>query len=248
MKRIVAAAVAVIAIGAGVYFLTRPSADFDHLAGAATRAWGGARVTSGKDVIPDDRFAGTGTVVAMFSARNVRDHDVELAVPKGERERLAKDGIRASVVFVPVARTRGYGDVDSAKELAHGSTTMPAKADGEIVHVFQVTDCRRGRDIPVSFPLEVDGHEAQVDLDAPQRRRQAAFLQGRRDRPLRRAHARGLLGGGERGVARGVQREARGGAGDLEQAPDRAFGRDDVQALAGGLELLGGAQDRAEGA
>ena len=40
------------------------------------------------------------------------------------------------------------------------------------------------------------------------------------------------LGRRERVVAGGVQREARRGAGDLQQAPHRALGRDDVQALA----------------
>ena len=45
----------------------------------------------------------------------------------------------------------------------------------------------------------------------------------------RRAEA---LSRGERVVARRVQREPRRGAGDLEQPPDRPFGRDDVQALA----------------
>jgi hypothetical protein len=163
VRRIAAAAVGIVAIGVGVYFLTRPSPDFDDLASAAAHGWGGARPTSAEDVIPFDRFAGTGTVVAMFSARNVRDHDVELAVPEGERERLAKDGIRASAVFVPISATGGYGGVDSAQELAKGSTTMPSRTDGEIVHVFEVADCKRGRDIRVSFPVEVDGHEAKVE-------------------------------------------------------------------------------------
>ncbi len=63
---------------------------------------------------------------------------------------------------------------------------------------------------------------------------------GVRERRLER------LGRGERLVARHVQREARGGAGDLQQPPHRALGGDDVQALAGRLERLRGAQDRAE--
>ena len=68
------------------------------------------------------------------------------------------------------------------------------------------------------------------------------FPPGRRGARARRRGPAGprrgaaALGGGERVVARRVQREARRGAGDLQQAPDRALRRDDVQALARGLE------------
>ena len=68
----------------------------------------------------------------------------------------------------------------------------------------------------------------------------------RRKRRRRCEPAAPTAGAGERVVARRVQREARGGARDLQQATHRALGHDDVQALAGGLEGLGGAQDRAE--
>jgi hypothetical protein len=94
VKRALIAAVAVVAIGVGVYFFTRPSADIDNTGRFITQSWGGLADRPGAK-----RFAGTGTVIAALSARNTRDQAVKVEVPEEERTWLADNGVRASVVF-----------------------------------------------------------------------------------------------------------------------------------------------------
>jgi hypothetical protein len=159
VKRIAAAAVAVIAIGAGVYVLTRPSADIDQVGGFVTRSWGDLAERAGSR-----RFEGTGTVVAALSARNTRDHAVKLEVPEKQRTWLAEHGVRASVLFTPLGGGDAYGDYAGDADLEKGSATMAAHAEGELVHVFRVIDCRRPLDLPAGYALEVDGHEARTEI------------------------------------------------------------------------------------
>jgi hypothetical protein len=158
-RAIVVAAIGLAAVGVGVFFLTRDSVDVDGIGGFVTYSWGDLAERPGAK-----QFQGDGTVVAIFSARNVRDHAVKLAVPKSERDALAKDGIRASVVFVESKPGKSFGDVQNDEDLARASTTMPAKVNGALVHVFRVTKCAdRRRDLTVGFPLETDGHEALTE-------------------------------------------------------------------------------------
>jgi hypothetical protein len=159
VKRIAAAAVAVIAIGAGVYFLTRPSADIDQVGGFITRSWGELAEPDGSK-----RFEGTGTVVVALTARNTRDHAVKVEVPNEQRTWLAEHGVRASVIFTPLHGGGVYGDYASDADLKKGNATMPAHAEGELVHVFRVIDCKRPLDLPAGYALEVDGHEARTEI------------------------------------------------------------------------------------
>jgi hypothetical protein len=149
----------IAAIGVGVYFFTRPSPDIDNTGGFITQSWGGLAKRPGAK-----RFAGTGTVIAALSARNTRDQAVKVEVPEEERTWLADNGVRASVVFTQLHGGGSYGDYANDEDLKKGSATMPAHADGELVYVYRVTDCKRGRDIAVGYPLEVDGHEARVEI------------------------------------------------------------------------------------
>jgi hypothetical protein len=158
VRRALIAAVVLIALGVWVYVYTRPSADLDGPGSSATRGFGtkAAQPETG----PARRYSGTGTVIAAFSATNRRDHDVELSVPKEASDMLARSGVRAEVLFVPL--TRGYGAYERESDLKRGSTTMPAKADGEIVHVFHIDRC--GSSFSPTYALDVDGHPARVDV------------------------------------------------------------------------------------
>jgi hypothetical protein len=162
MRRAIIVLAALVVVGAGVlvYVLTRPSADLDGPGSYATRGFGTKPETRKSG--PARRYSGTGTVIAAFSATNRRDHDVKLSVPKKTREQLARSGVRAEVLFLPLTRDRGYGAYRSEADLKRGSTTMPAKADGEIVHVFRVDRC--GANFSPTFALDVDGHTARVDV------------------------------------------------------------------------------------
>jgi hypothetical protein len=104
-------------------------------------------------------------VIAAFSATNRRDHDVELSVPKETRDELAREGVRAEVLFVPLKRSGGWGNYQRESDLKRGSTTMPAKADGEIVHVFRIDRCvPSGTTVSPAYALDVDGHTARVQV------------------------------------------------------------------------------------
>lgn len=157
-----AASVALVAVEIGFAVLSGPSADFDGLASSGVRTWGGLRRDEAGQ-IGNQGFRGTGTLVGTFSVRNRRDHAVVVSVPSYEQQRLAMFGIRRSVLFVPFEPTRGSGGVARDADLARGSTTVPAHAEGEIVQVFRADRCQRPGSFVVSaFPLEVDGHAARV--------------------------------------------------------------------------------------
>ena len=140
--RIIVVAVAMCAVvGGGVYLLLRPTADIDHINSAFSDGFGGVRALDEDGAGLRRRFAGKGTVIVAISALNTRDHEVELSVPKDALEALAHWGIEGRVLFVPLSRTGGYGNYQSEADLEPGTSTMPANAEGEIVHVFRVTRC-----------------------------------------------------------------------------------------------------------
>jgi hypothetical protein len=158
VRRALIAAVVLIGLGVGVYVYTRPSADLDGPGSFATRGFGAKPVEPKTG--PALRYSGTGTVIAAFSATNRRDHAVKLSVPKDSRDALARSGVRAEVLFVPL--TRGYGAYERESDLKRGTATMPAKAEGEIVHVFHIDRC--GSNFSPTYALDVDGHAARVDV------------------------------------------------------------------------------------
>jgi hypothetical protein len=147
-----------LGVGVGAYVYSRPSADLDGIGSAATRGFGVKAVPP--DAVPQRRYSGTGTVIAAFAASNQRDHAVTLSVPKDARDELARSGVRAEVLFVPLQR--GYGAYTRESDLDRGSTAMPAKAEGEIVHVFHIDRC--GTWFSPTYALDVDGHTARVDV------------------------------------------------------------------------------------
>ncbi len=161
MKRAIPVAViAVLAIGAGVYLLTRPSADVELRGGYATRAWGGAEALDTNEAGAYSRFKGTGTVVAVVQAANPTDEAIELAVPD---DATGFPGLELSVAFIPAVPPDSFPKIDGDDDLTGVSTTMPARAQGEIVHVFRVVDCKRTEGLGVpKLTLEADGHPAQV--------------------------------------------------------------------------------------
>jgi hypothetical protein len=165
VRRALIAGAALIALGAGVliYVATRPSADVDGIGSSAIRGFGAKPVHP--NAMPRRQWSGTGTVIAAFSATNPRDHDVKLSVPKATRDELAQSSVRAEVLFVPLQRSGGWGNYQRESDLKRGSTTMPAKGDGEIVHVFHVDRCQPGETwVSPSYALDVDGHTAQVEV------------------------------------------------------------------------------------
>jgi hypothetical protein len=157
--------VAVAMVGFGVFLLTRPSPDVDHLGSYGTIGWGGAHALDEADA-PREHYAGKGTVVAAAGARTLRDHPVKLTVAKDAQAQLARFGIRAEVRFVTLDFKHGYGDYTSDGDLDRGSATMPANADGELVHVFHVDRCLPANSsIPATFAVEGDGHPLRVTGD-----------------------------------------------------------------------------------
>jgi hypothetical protein len=154
---------AVLVIGVLAYLALRPTADLDHIGSSFSTGFGARALDDGAGL--QRRFSGTGTVIVANSARNLRDHDVELSVPDHTREDLAGWDIGAEVLFVPLTRSGGYGDYHRESDLARGTTTMAAGADGEIVHVFRITRCLPPRTVTfASFGLQTDGHDARVEI------------------------------------------------------------------------------------
>jgi hypothetical protein len=163
---VVAAVLAGLAVIGGVtYLLLRPSADIAAIHSSFSAGFGGARAADDDGAGLRRRFTGTGTVIVAISATNTRDRDVELSVPQDALDDLDHWGIEGNVLFVPMERSRGYGDYRSEADLKRGTTTMPAHAEGEIVHVFRVTRCLPENTTMVAlYALETDGHDARVEI------------------------------------------------------------------------------------
>jgi len=112
VKRAIAlGAVAVIPIGAGVFFLTRPSTDVELRSGYATRSWGGAQAVDPPQTGPPNRFRGNGAIAAivgggqpvhLFGVTVCRLAD-NLGLPKLG---LDADGHPARVEISPTSDTR----------------------------------------------------------------------------------------------------------------------------------------------
>ena len=173
MKRALAlGTVAVLAIGAGVYFLTRPSADVELRGGYATRSWGGAQAVDPPEAGAPSRFKGNGTIAAIVQAGNPTDHPVELAAPGVRQGR----GLDVSVVFLP--ERDSFPSVDSDADLEGATTTMPANAVGAIVHLFRVTDCSLADNLGLpKLRLEADGHPARVEISPTSDTRELALYE-----------------------------------------------------------------------
>jgi hypothetical protein len=148
------------ALGAAVFALTRDSADIDRISVPATWSWGGTTALRNGDSGIWTRFAGNGTVVVVVSALNTRDHPVELTVPD-----RALAGVRAQVRFRALRSDGALPDVREEADLRGTATTMPAHAEGQLIHVFRITDCSRAAGIEIrELGLETDGHDAQVEV------------------------------------------------------------------------------------